>query len=363
MLTRFSVLGSAVALLFAVACSDDEGSDGGGLVAGAAGQAGATASDGGGGDAGSDNEAVGGADQSNGGKDEGARAGAAGAESDGTAGAGNAGTANAGGGAGGQDGMAGDAGATTAGAGGVSSAGASGAAAAGASGELGTAGAAGDPASGAGAGGESNAGGAAGSTSGDAGGQATAGAAGEGAAGSPEAGAGGTGNEEENVFIIEAVEDATITEDGGEELLGALELLVADRLDEDHGGGASSILIRPAEGALDVLPEDAAIVSAQLVLHVADNGDELRVRAVTGEWSQDSVTYDTAPDVHNQVIETIVTPNLGEAVSINLVPLVESWLASGDAYGVLIQSTGEDGVDFTSSEADENRPYFLIITE
>lgn len=197
---------------------------------------------------------------------------------------------------------------------------------------------------------------------GSAGDSATGGSAGEGGVGGGAGGGEGGGNGGRR-YVIDDVEDATIAEGAADENYGAEVTLGVDLVDDDLGGAATRILIQPAAAALAGVPVNANVVSAELVLQVLDDGDDLEVRALAESWSQVDVTFATAPATRGPVLATVAVPSGGGELRIELTGLVADWLENGAPFGVRIDNTNTNGVDIASSEADAGQPYFEIVVE
>jgi hypothetical protein len=264
----------------------------------------------------------------------GGTAGSGGSQAGGAGGSGGSGGTQ-GGGTGGATGGSGTGGGAEAGAGGEVQAGAGGEVQAGAGGEVQ-----------AGAGGEVQAG---------AGGEVQAGAGGE-----VQAGAGGQGAVQ--TVTITDLEDASITSEEADQNLGDLDTLVVDGQDSEYSDGSTSVLIKPATGALDVVPAGATIVSAYLLLYQIDPGDDIEVYVLTEDWSQDDVTYADAPE-DGALVDTVSGDNTDEDLVIDITDVVADWIATGSAYGLHLEPTDTGGNDFNSTEAggpEDERPRIVI---
>jgi hypothetical protein len=280
----------------------------------------------------------------------GGTAGSGGSQAGGAGGSGGSGGTQ-GGGTGGATGGSGTGGGAEAGAGGEVQAGAGGEVQAGAGGEVQ-----------AGAGGEGQAG-AGGEVQAGAGGEVQAGAGGEvgaGAGGEGQAGAGGQGAVQ--TVTITDLEDASITSEEADQNLGDLDTLVVDGQDSEYSDGSTSVLIKPATGALDVVPAGATIVSAYLLLYQIDPGDDIEVYVLTEDWSQDDVTYADAPE-DGELVATVSGDNTDEDLVIDITDVVADWIATGSAYGLHLEPTDTGGNDFNSTEAggpEDERPRIVI---
>jgi hypothetical protein len=101
---------------------------------------------------------------------------------------------------------------------------------------------------------------------------------------------------------------------------------------------------------LSAIPQNATILSATLELAVNDAGSAMTAALVTTPWSEDTVSWSSAPayDSNNTL------PANGTTIGINTIditPWVQNWVtAPGYNYGLILLPTGTDGVDFPSSE-------------
>jgi hypothetical protein len=97
------------------------------------------------------------------------------------------------------------------------------------------------------------------------------------------------------------------------------------------------------------VPPGTTIDSATLGVNCTNLGAIMDLYRVTEDWSQDSVTWNTAPAYD----DTLALPGDCSATGWRDMPVtefVQAWSDGQPNYGVLLTDTGTDGVDFDSSE-------------
>lgn len=113
--------------------------------------------------------------------------------------------------------------------------------------------------------------------------------------------------------------------------------------------------------ALEKIPSGAEILSAQLELTCSNSGASINVSYLNGTWSENAVRWMDRPEVGAKLAN--VTCDDAGVMQIDLTAAVKAWLAGEHhAYGVYLQSTGDDGTDLVSSEGDdaEERPALVV---
>ncbi len=111
---------------------------------------------------------------------------------------------------------------------------------------------------------------------------------------------------------------------------------------------------------LSGIPANAQISSAVLKLAVSSDGSSVagNVRAVTGNWAQNTVTYSTAPQV-GALIASLPNPaSPGSTVSLNLT----SYVTGKSTVSLYIVSASTDGVVYYTREKSSALAPRLIVT-
>ncbi|MDQ2646614.1 MAG: DNRLRE domain-containing protein [Myxococcota bacterium] len=119
-----------------------------------------------------------------------------------------------------------------------------------------------------------------------------------------------------------------------------------------------AVFVKPV--ALSDIPAGATVESALLELQCTDAGNAVRVLRITGEWSEESVTWDTSPSIGDEIgsFEALEGP-----VFIDITELVTEWLEGAPIHGVaLVQAEETDGSDYPSKEAGEANAPRIVVT-
>ena len=128
-------------------------------------------------------------------------------------------------------------------------------------------------------------------------------------------------------------------------------------VDGDNNCVVQSLLNAP----LQDIPDGAVVNDATLTLNCINVGDPVTVYYVNESWVEDSVRWYNKPAV-GQVLGTVMCTVLG-AVTIDLKAAVTAWLAGDHGpYGIYLRTEATDGMDFSSSEADDvaDRPKLTV---
>jgi hypothetical protein len=130
---------------------------------------------------------------------------------------------------------------------------------------------------------------------------------------------------------------------------------------------------------LDQLPANALIVKAELSLYHYDmvsetqpmsslsGSNEVYLKRVTSNWSEDTVTWNTQPETtdENQVILPMSTSRTQDYIDIDVTKLINEIIVSGENYGFMLQLATEEyyrSMIFCSSEIEDSilRPKLVI---
>ena len=126
-------------------------------------------------------------------------------------------------------------------------------------------------------------------------------------------------------------------------------------------GDNSCVVYSLLNASLQEIPDGAVVSQATLTLDCVNAGDPASVYFVNESWSEDSVRWGNRPDV-GALLGSVSCDTLG-AVTIDLKAAVKAWLG-GDhaAYGIYLRMETTDGIDFSTSEADNEaeRPTLTI---
>ncbi len=100
------------------------------------------------------------------------------------------------------------------------------------------------------------------------------------------------------------------------------------------------------------------VVSAMLRLACVDasnrGGDFFK--AASNDWSESTVTWNTAPSIVGSALASLGGVSAGQTVDVDVTPLV-----TGDGtYSVRMNSTSTNGADYASSEATTGRPQLIV---
>jgi len=109
----------------------------------------------------------------------------------------------------------------------------------------------------------------------------------------------------------------------------------------------------------DQVPPSTPIESATLEVYCTDAGNTMDLYRVTGDWSEATVTWDTAPGYDS----SFSLPGDCSATGSREIPVtefVQAWSDGQPNYGILLTDTGTQGVDFHSSEG--GNPPILTVT-
>jgi len=154
-----------------------------------------------------------------------------------------------------------------------------------------------------------------------------------------------------------SVEDAQITESTPSTPDGESASI---NVDGENPHAHALIKFRGVFGAgLDQVPFGATIDSATLNLYCTDTGNTMDLYRVTGDWSEATVTWDTAPGYDS----SLSLPGDCSATGwrdIAVTPFVQAWSDGQPNCGILLTDTGTQGVDFHSSEG--SNPPTLTVT-
>jgi hypothetical protein len=163
-------------------------------------------------------------------------------------------------------------------------------------------------------------------------------------------------------ITITGLEDATVYLGNPNKNFGDFALLLVDTF-EDENNKAVAVLLKPPPDAFAEVPPGLAITLAELRLWQIDRGDPINVRRILSDWSEDSVTWDTAPEVGDEVLVRVNAERQNTHLRIDITETVQDWIDNGNAYGIRLIATGDDGCDFYSSEsnAQEDRLPHLVI--
>src|SRR5256885_884827 len=111
----------------------------------------------------------------------------------------------------------------------------------------------------------------------------------------------------------------------------------------------------------------ARILSATLQMHISDPGSREDIFQLLDSWNEATVTWNTftTPGLPRTADPVFTfTPTPAGSFSINVTFIVQKWADGDPNNGVLLTSTGGDGVDYGSSEAIlANRPKLSVLFE
>jgi hypothetical protein len=106
------------------------------------------------------------------------------------------------------------------------------------------------------------------------------------------------------------------------------------------------VLMNPS---LADVPDGALVSEATLTLYCVNVGDAVTVSYVDGVWKEDTVRWNTRPEVGAELAD-LTCKELG-AVSLDVTAAVKAWVSgTRAANGLRFSTSGDDGTDFTSSE-------------
>ncbi len=116
-------------------------------------------------------------------------------------------------------------------------------------------------------------------------------------------------------------------------------------LEVDSSPRIQRVLIKPL--GLSGVPARARIDSAQLVLQVVEEGNNVTVHKLSGSFTESSVTYSNAPAAGTSF--ATMSGTAGSKV-IDVTAVVQAWVNGESARGFALYPTGSNGVDIASSE-------------
>lgn len=116
-------------------------------------------------------------------------------------------------------------------------------------------------------------------------------------------------------------------------------------------------LIKPQN--LDGIAAGSRLEYALLVVHVTDDGDDVKVTELAADWAEARVTFENAPRAARSIGR--FPGQRGEQI-IEVTDAVQRWVDGGAMNGLGLEPTGNGGVDIASAEHRDPslRPYFVV---
>ncbi len=126
--------------------------------------------------------------------------------------------------------------------------------------------------------------------------------------------------------------------------------------------------------SLDQIPQGSEIIEANLTLNCFDVGNNQLAYLLLEDWNEAQATWnnrltgtpwtipgaDNSPSRDNSYFETFVCSSVG-LKTFNMTYFVKNWLTTGNNFGIVIIETGNNGVDYYTSESTlANRPLLVV---
>jgi immune inhibitor A len=128
--------------------------------------------------------------------------------------------------------------------------------------------------------------------------------------------------------------------------------------------GVMNALLYFGNGAI---PQTATVEKATLKLYSTyrtnSNDGVLAIKKLSGVWSEEDVTWNTAPAAGDTTYATVVLTTVGEQIDIDVTALVQEWISDPwNNFGLLIAGEGSKSVqyDFIASEFGREWPVLEI---